>query len=69
MPVGMGSLEAFAVASEEVGIVHTSTAWGIVAADTRTGIVAGSVAGSERVTETVPFVDLAVVALALDAVA
>jgi hypothetical protein len=43
MPVGMGFLEAFAVASEEVGTVRTSAGMGIVAADRHTEIGTGSV--------------------------
>lgn len=70
MPVGKVSLEAFAVASEEVGIVRTSTARGIVAADMDTGIVAGSVVGWELQAETVLSVDSAAsAASAWDAVA
>jgi len=42
MPVGMGFLEAFAVASE-VDTVRTSAGMGIVAADRHTEIGTGSV--------------------------
>ena len=70
MPVGMGFLEAFAVASEEVGIGRTSAGTGIVAADRHTGIATGSVGVWELERGTVPSVDLvATVAWAWDAVA
>jgi hypothetical protein len=70
MPVGKVFLGAFAVASEEVGIVRISTARGIVAADMDTVIVAGSVVGWELQAETVLSVDSAAsAASAWDAVA
>jgi len=65
----MGFLEAFAVASEEADIVHTSVGTDIVVADRHTGIATGSVGvwGLEK--GTVPSVDLAAsVAWAWDAV-